>query len=257
MELKTQIEKMREALQLQEAKRSGNTSTERQITQTYNHWDIPENTTALIRLLPDANQDNLFVWQERQTIHIPFIDENNKPITIRVPCMHQYGEKDNILEFYRSHWNGTEEDKAEARKYYKHRSYIMQGFVQKDPLNQVIENPIRKFVVSTQIFNIIKATILDEEFNIDVTDYTNGLDFKIAKTMKSKYADYSTSGFVRSTSSLTDDQFAAIEKYGLKNLSDDIPTKPDAKAQAEILEMFEASRNGELFDSFKWGHWRK
>ena len=42
-----------------------------------------------------------------------------------------------------------------GRKYWKKRSYIFQGFVNENPLNETApENPIRRFVIGSK-FNII------------------------------------------------------------------------------------------------------
>jgi hypothetical protein len=79
------------------------------------------------------------------------------------------------------------------------------------------------------------------------------LDFTVSKTSKGGYADYSTSKWSRKESALTQDEAEAIEKHGLFNLSDFLPKKPSAQELAIIKEMFEASVDGQPYDTERWG----
>jgi hypothetical protein len=128
------------------------------------------------------------------------------------------------------------------------------GFVNEDPLNEEDkpENPIRRFILGPQIFNIVKDALLDPDMENNPIDYLNGTDFRITRTKKGQYADYSTSKWARKESALTEEQLEAIEKFGLVNLNDWLPAKPDAAALNAISEMFEASINGELYDPEQW-----
>ena len=93
-----------------------------------------------------------------------------------------------------------------ANKYWKKRSYLFQGFVRQNPIgdDKVPSNPIRRFVISPQIFAIIKASIMDPEMEEIPTHYTRGLDFNVKKTSKGGYADYSTSNWARKETALTE-----------------------------------------------------
>jgi hypothetical protein len=131
----------------------------------------------------------------------------------------------------------------------------MQGFVRENPLKEdkTPENPIRRFIISPQIFNLVKAALMDPELENLPTDYANGLDFTVVKSSKGGYADYSTSKWARKETSLNADEAEAIEKYGLFNLSEFLPKKPSAEDLVIMKEMFEASVNGEAYDEAKWG----
>jgi len=145
-----------------------------------------------------------------------------------------------------------------GRKYWKKRSYIFQGFVLQDPLDEEApENPIRKFMISPQIFNIIKGALMDPDMENIPTDYANGTDFRIIKTTKGQYADYSTSNWARKERSLNEEELAAIDEHGLVDLSTYLPARPTAEHYAAIKEMFEASVNGELYDAARWGNFYK
>jgi hypothetical protein len=145
-----------------------------------------------------------------------------------------------------------------GRKYWKKRSYIFQGFVNENPLNEEApENPVRRFVIGPQIFNIIKSALMDPDMENLPTDYVAGTDFRLAKTTKGQYADYSTSKWARKETALTEENLAAIDTHGLHNLNDFLPSKPTPEGVQAIAEMFEASVNGELYDPAKWGQFYK
>jgi hypothetical protein len=116
---------------------------------------------------------------------------------------------------------------------------------------------VRRFVISPQIFNIIKASLMDPDMENIPTDYLNGSDFRVSKTTKGQYADYSTSKWARKESSLDEVQLAAIDTNGLHNLKDYLPTQPTADHYNAIREMFAASVDGELYDPAKWGNFYK
>jgi hypothetical protein len=224
----------------------------------YPHWNIDEGTTATIRFLPDGNTKNEFFWVERQIIKLPFNgvkgDPNVKRIDVQVPCVEMYGDSCPILAEVRP-WYKDETLKEMANKYWKKRSYLFQGFVKQNPLgdDKVPANPIRRFVISPQIFTIIKSSLMDPEMEELPTDYLRGLDFNIKKTSKGGYADYSTSNWARKESALSEAEASAIEAHGLFNLADFLPKKPGEAELRIIKEMFEASVDGQPYDVERWG----
>lgn len=224
----------------------------------YPHWNIDEGATATVRFLPDADSNNTFFWVERQIIKLPFNgvkgDPNIKQTVVQVPCVEMYGDSCPILAEVRP-WYKDETLKELANKYWKKRSYIFQGFVRTNPLgdDKTPANPIRRFIISPQIFTIIKSSLMDPEMEELPTDYMRGLDFNIKKTSKGGYADYSTSNWARKESSLTEVEQAAIEAHGLYNLADFLPKKPNEAELRIIKEMFEASVDGKPFDNERWG----
>jgi hypothetical protein len=146
-----------------------------------------------------------------------------------------------------------------GRKYWKKRSYIFQGFVTDDPLNEETtpENPIRRFIIGPQIFQIIKGALMDPELEELPTDYLRGVDFRIKKTSKGGYADYSTSQWSRKERAISDQEKAAVDTNGLFDLSDFLPKKPTEVELKVMKEMFEASVDGEAYDMERWGQYFK
>jgi hypothetical protein len=98
---------------------------------------------------------------------------------------------------------------------------------------------------------------MDPELDELPTDFLKGLDFRIAKTSKGGFADYSTSKWSRRERSLTDVESAAIESHGLFDLSGFLPKKPTDVELKVMKEMFEASVDGEAYDMERWGQYFK
>lgn len=228
----------------------------------YPFWDTKVGTDVVLRFLPDADQNNPFPYIERSFIDLPFSGIVGKPdasdVKVRVPCMDMYKEPDPIITETRAWWN-DEELKDLAKVYWKKRSYLFQGLVIEDGLREESppEDPIRRFIIGPQLHKIIKIADNNPDFETNVTDYYDGTDFRIVKTKLGTQADYTTSTWARRTRPLSDEHLAAIEKYGLLDLKTYLPKKPTPEEQAIIMEMFEASVNGEEYDPARWGEFYK
>jgi len=224
------------------------------------HWNIPEGSTAAVRFLPDGDPNNTFFWAERLMIRLPFNgvkgDMNSKPVVVQVPCVEMWNETCPILTEVRT-WFKDSSLEEMGRKYWKKRSYIFQGFVNENPLTEdnTPDNPIRRFVISPSIFTLIKDALMDPDIQELPTDYDAGLDFRITKTTKGQYADYSTSKWARKESALTEVQRAAIDTHGLHTLSDYLPKRPTEVEINVLKEMFEASVDGQAYDVERFGQY--
>ena len=253
------LAEIRAKLQAQENKTSNSNPLDNSV---YPHWNIPEGSSAKVRFLPDANSKNDFFWVERLMIKLPFAgikgQPDSKPVIVQVPCIEMYGQQCPILAEVRT-WFKDPGMEEMGRKYWKKKSYLFQGFVKENPLadDKAPENLIRRFVIGPQIFNLIKAALMDPELDSMPTDYNSGLDFTITKTSKGGYADYSTSKWARKETSLSAIELAALEQYGLFNLSDYIPKQPGDDEIRVIKEMFEASVDGQAYDQERWGQYYK
>jgi len=228
----------------------------------YPHWNMQEGKEAVVRFLPDGNADNTFFWVERAMIKLPFAgvkgESDNRNIIVQVPCVEMYNDGTTcpILSEVRP-WFKDKSLEDMGRKYWKKRSYIFQGFVNEDPIGEdsTPENPIRRFIIGPQIFQIIKGALMDPELEELPTDYMRGVDFRIKKTSKGGYADYSTSQWSRRERALGDEEKAAVDSHGLFNLNDFLPKKPGEVELKVMKEMFEASVDGEAYDMDRWGQY--
>jgi len=253
------LAEIRAKLKEQETKTGGSSRTGGD-NAIYPFWNLKEGEQATVRFLPDGDKENTFFWKERLMIKLPFAgvkgDTDSRPTTVQVPCMEMYGETCPILSEVRG-WFKDPKLEDMGRKYWKKRSYIFQGFVKDDPLNEenTPENPIRRFIIGPQIFQIIKGALMDPDMEDLPTDSVNGVDFRIIKTSKGGYADYSTSTWSRKSTPLTEEENKAIESNTLFNLSDFLPKKPNEVEVKVMKEMFEASVDGEAYDQDKFGQY--
>jgi hypothetical protein len=226
----------------------------------YPHWNMEEGASALLRFLPDGNSKNTFFWVERAMIRLPFNgikgEMDTKQVQVQVPCVEMWGEACPILAEVRG-WFKDKSLEEMGRKYWKKRSYVFQGFVRENPIadDKSPENPIRRFIIGPQIFATIKSALMDPELEELPTDLLRGLDFRVAKTSKGGYADYNTSKWSRKESALTEAEQAAVEQYGLFDLSTFLPKKPTDVELKVMKEMFEASVDGQPYDVERWGQY--
>lgn len=256
------LEQLREQLRKQQG---GDGSTTTKSTggdnALFKFWDAKNDTTTVIRFLPDKDTTNPFFWVERQVVNLTFDgilgdpSTTGKVISVQVPCMKMYDHTLHcpIRAEINKYWKTDKEDLA--RKYWPKRSYLMQGFVRECPFEEEgsPENPIRRFTINKTLFKNIQQSLLDPEMEEMPTSYDRGTDFRIIKTQQGEYANYSTSTFARKETSLNDNERAAIEQYGLYDLKDFLPNRPTDEGIAVIEEMFFASLEGMPYDP-KWAN---
>jgi len=255
------LDKIREELKKQQGS-SNNKSQGPRDNSVFPHWLMPLNTSTTLRFLPDGNEDNLFFWVEKQMINLPFKGvkgtDHDKLVTVKVPCNDMFKPKSCPITQEIVPWFKTDMD-AYARRYWKNRSYLFQGFVISTEMEEkeVPENPIRRFMMSKSIFKIIQESILDvENFDTLPTDYEDGVNFRIKKTMKTtengEMNDYSTSTWERKETPLNESQLEAINEHGLYDLSTFLPPRPTDEQLEVIFEMFKASLDEQPYDADKW-----
>jgi len=254
------LAEIRAKLREQESRTSGNNKQSGGDNAIYPHWNMAEGSEAVLRFLPDSDPEATFFWKERLMIKLPFAgikgQTDSRPVTVNVPCMEMYGEACPVLQEVRG-WFKDPALEQQGRKYWKKRSYIFQGFVAENPISEdtTPENPIRRFIIGPQIFQIIKAALMDPDMEELPTDYTAGVDFRLNKTSKGGYADYSTSNWARRDRPLGDAEMKGIETNNLWNLSDFLPKKPGDIEVKVMKEMFEASVDGEAYDPERFGQY--
>jgi len=234
------LAEIRAKLKEQEANTGGNRSSGGD-NAIYPFWNMAEGQSSTLRFFPFSGVKG---------------DTGSRPVQVQVPCMEMYGETCNILNEVRG-WFKDASLEDMGRKYWKKRSYVFQGYVTDNPLSDdnTPENPIRRFIIGPQIFQIIKQALMDPDMEELPTDYTAGVDFRLNKTSKGGYADYSTSNWARRERPLTDVEMKAIETNGLFNLSDFLPKKPGDVEVKVMQEMFEASVDGEAYDPDRWSNY--
>ena len=256
------LAEIRAKLQEQENRGGSSSSTGGGDNAIFPFWNIPENSTSVLRFLPDGDSSNTYFWRERQMIRLEFAgvkgQADSRKVTVNVPCNEMWGPVGScpVLAEVRP-WFKDPALEDMGRKYWKKRSYVFQGFVAESSLQEdtTPENPIRRFIINPSIFNIIKGALMDSDFVELPTDIEQGTDFRLTKTTKGQYADYSTSSWARRERSLDSNERSAIDSHGLFNLNDYLPKQPSEEELRIIGEMFEASVDGEMYDPDKFSNY--
>lgn len=223
-------------------------------------WNAPKNTESTVRFLPDGNPDNMFFWEKREVIKLPFQGvvggdyPTDKRVEVTIPCVDMFGMSCPITAHIRPWWQ-DEAKKPLARVYYKKKSYLFQGFVVQSAFEEqnVPENPIRRLVLNPSLYEIVEQSLMNPEMEDLPIDYVNGRDFKIKKTEKGEYANYQTSTWSFRTRSLGEPELLAIEQHGLFKLKDYLGRVPDADEMEAIKAMFQESLDGKPFDMASFG----
>lgn len=227
----------------------------------YPFWNNPEGSTATIRFLPDGDDTNDFFWVERLIIKLPFVgvkgQNDAKPVEVQVPCMDMWKPNSCPIAAETRPWWKDPSLEDLARKYWRKKSYLFQGFVTQNPNkdDSTPENPIRRFIINPTVFDAVKGILMRQDLENSPTDYENGRDFYLSKTTKGGYANYASSSWSMKERPLSADELGAIEKNGLYNLSQFLPKKPDDAGLNAIVELFHASVNDELYDMDRWGQY--
>ena len=255
------LAKLREGLKTQDEKKTRSPVFTGD-NASYPFWNIAEGSSTTVRFLPDKDPENAFFWVERQAIRLPFAGQvggdypTDKEVTVTVPCndMFEAGTCPIIAET-KPWWKQGPDKEALARLYYKKRSFIFQGFVVNTSFDEgsVPENPIRRLMINPSIYEIIKQSLMNPEMEDVPTDYFGGRDFKIAKTKKGEFANYSTSSWSFRVRPLNEIENVALTQYGLFNLADYRGARPDADGLLMIKAMFHDSLAGKPFDFEAYG----
>jgi hypothetical protein len=254
------LEQMRKLLIAKDPELATQATKLRADTSIYPHWEMAANATATLRFLPDGNTDNTFFWVERDVIKLYFQGMKGKPevghVQIQVPCMEMYEEECLILQVVRT-WMKDPTLEDMARRYWKKRSYFFQGFVRDSPFRESDApiNPIRQFIIGPQIHNLIRNILMHKDLLESPCDYERGMNFTIKKTDKNGYANYDQSYWAFKETTISTADREAIDIYRLRDLKSRLPPKPDAEEVKIIQEMFEASIDGELYDSERWARY--
>jgi hypothetical protein len=254
------LEKMRKLLKAKNPELATQVINSRADISIYPHWQMAPNKTATVRFLPDGNTDNPFFWVERDVIKLIFQGIKGKPeikhVQVQVPCMEMYEEECPVLQVVRA-WMKDPFLEDMARRYWKKRSYFYQGFVRESPFREsdAPANPVRQFIIGPQVHNLIRNMLLHKDLLESPCDYERGMNFTIKKTDKNGYANYDQSYWEFKESPIIDAERDALESFGLVDLKSRLPPQPNAEAVKVISEMFEASIDGELYDTERWAQY--
>jgi hypothetical protein len=216
-------------------------------TNIYPFWNMPENTQAIIRFLPDKNEDNPHGFLIKKHMHKLTINGEQRT----VPCLKMYEDNCPICKVSAAYYK--EGDKISGKKYWRSEQHIAQALIIEDPI--VYENEeekclgkVKLITLNWQLFNIIKEACESGDLDEVPFAYEGGTDFIIKKTI-TKTADGDQAGYVigtrfaRKSSDLTPEQIEYVEE----NLIDLATTLPENPSLDKVEALLEADMTGSMY----------
>ncbi len=201
----------------------------------YPFWNIAEGQQAIVRFLPDKNEENPFGFVVEKLMHTLVINGENKSVA----CLKMHGEDCPVCKVSSEYYK--KEDKDNGKKYWRKKQHIAQGIVIEDPLKpdettkETHEGKVRFFALGYQLFQVIQAAF--ESGDLDEVPYNmdGGYDFVIKKTKQGDYSTYAVgSRFKAKPRSLTEDE-KQVAKEQMIDLSTLLPQNPGEEKVAAML----------------------
>lgn len=211
----------------------------------YPFWDMLVGQRAVIRFLPDLNEDNPRGFLVEKVTHNLTVNGQRRS----VPCLGMYEEDCPVCKVSQDYYKVK--DEVNGKKYWKKRQYIAQALIVEDPLEadkdsgEKHEGKVRAISLGFQIYNIIKEAFGSDELDAVPYDFSEGYDFIIKKTEQGQYASYAVgTKFANKQRALTDAELEAVEA-GMVDLATLLPKNP---GEDFVRTRLNADLNGEDID---------
>lgn len=209
----------------------------------YPFWSMNSGQRAVVRFLPDLNDNNPRGFLVEKVTHSLTINGQKRSI----PCLSMYNEDCPICKISQAYYKAK--DDINGKKYWKSRQSLGQVLVVEDPLppdenGETHVGKVRMISLGFQILNIIKEAFASDELEGIPYDFEEGYDFIIKKTESGGYPGYAVgTKFANKQRSLTASELEAAEA-GMIDLVTLLPKHPGLdKVQAQL----DAEMNGEEY----------
>ncbi len=264
-----------------ESKSASNNSQNSGNSDIFKFSDLKPGDEVRIRFIEDGDSTNGFFWRERHTrtlrfgslllpngttmekdtyVSVPAFNlKSNETNSDGLPAEYLYKSTEDVVQQkIKGLWiDGDKTSQALYNKFGKKVTYLFQGFVH----SPGYESKLYRFVISKDLFNLIKTFMTDSEIEDVPCSVQNGRDFilKVAeknavingKNMKVK--DYVTqSKWSSKVTPLTQDEIQYIATHGAFDLKKFLPKRPSAEQEEIMLAMYGASYDGLPYDIKNW-----
>jgi len=194
----------------------------------YPFWNMPDGGEAIIRFLPDLNEDNPEQFMLKKLQHKLYINGKTETFT----CPKTFDKKNECAACATSAEFYDAEDKTNGKKFYRDQVHLARAVIVSDALpaddeGNTHEGKIMTINLSFQVYNAVLSSFNDlEDYPFD---YDNGCNFiitkKIVKDGNDSYANYSFSKFARKETKVSEYiKEADMKIVDLKTLIGDAPT---------------------------------
>ena len=200
----------------------------------YPFWNMKDDEEAIVRFLPDLNEDNPDGFLVEKLVHKLTINGQFRT----VPCQKMYGDSNcPACSISAEYYNAN--DEVKGKKYYRDKVHLARAVIVSDPLatdeSSEVGN-IKTLNLSYQVYQSIINSFGDlDDYPFD---YENGCNFIITKKMvqdgKNKHANYSFSKFARKETSISD--YIKIDDIELVDLKTLLPAQVSIDEMETMLE---------------------
>lgn len=255
-----------------------NTSTSSDI---FKFGDLKVGDEIRIRFVEDADKTNSFFWRERHSrtlrfdslllpngttmmkdtyVSVPAFNlKSNETSLDDLPQEYLYKSNEDVIQQkIKGFWiDGDKTSQALYNKFGKKVTYLFQGFVR----SPGYETKLYRFVINKELFNLIKTFMTDSEIEDVPCDVVNGRDFILRVSEKNavingsntKVKDYVTnSKWSSKVTPLTAEELAYLEENESFDLKKYLPKRPTAEQETIMLNMYNASYDGNPYDIKNW-----
>lgn len=178
----------------------------------YPFWKMPDDSVAVVRFLPDLDEENSLGFLVENLTHELVINGERK----KVPCLHMFGESCPICDLSRKYYD--EKNDEMGKKYYRKKSYIGQVIVVESPIDHDQNQLVKLIEFGPQVFKQIQAAFQSGDLEDAPFELKGGYNFRFRKTKTgSGQNSYTTSNFAPKQTDLDDDLIAALNLYNLKD----------------------------------------
>lgn len=203
----------------------------------YPFWKMADDTVAVIRFLPDLDEENSLGFLVENLQHELIVNGEKK----RVACLQMHGENCPICELSRQYYD--QKDDVLGKKYYKKKSYIGQILVIESPIEHDQNQLVKLIDFGPAIFKQIQSAFQSGDLEEAPFELKGGYNFRIKKTKSGQYASYTTSSFAPKQTDLDDELIEKLELYNLKDYRAEYVSR-------EVMEaMLAADQTGQSYDS--------
>jgi hypothetical protein len=211
----------------------------------YPFWNMEDGQQAVIRFLPDKNQNNPLGFLVEKLMHTLEVNGEKKS----TPCLKMYGEDCPICKVSSAYYKA--EDKVNGKKYWRKKQHIAQALILEDPLKaddtgETHAGKVRFLALGYQLFNIIKEAFENGEMDDVPYSLEDGYDFIIKKTKQGDYSTYTVgSRFRAKARALTAAELEIVED----NLSDLASLLPQNVGEEKTSALLSAALNGSVYSA--------
>jgi hypothetical protein len=209
----------------------------------YPFWQMEVGQEARVRILPDKNEDNPFMFYVDRMDHKISINGEDK----KIPCRKMYGDDCPICELSRKFYKDEGKESKDGKYYYRSKTALVRILVIEDPLppnkdtGETFAGKVCNTQFGFQLMEKIKEQIGSDDLG-DFTDFNEGFDFIIKKTPQGKYGTYSVgSQFARRSSAIPEELQETIELIDLSTLL------PKNMEYEKVHNMLQAHLSGEEY----------